>query len=102
MWNFFLCLQKYELLLVAKLDWDLSAITAFDFVDHILQRIKWSRKDDMIRRHSLILLHLCYTGKYDANWLLMGFMFSQLYTDEWTRNVLVLGYDAYLYVAMLF
>ncbi len=56
-------LQAQELLLVEKLKWDLLAVTGFDFIDHILQRIKWSRHDQMIRRHSLVLLHLCYTGK---------------------------------------
>lgn len=63
-------LQKYELLLVSKLNWDLLAVTGFDFIDHILQRIKWSRHNDMIRRHSLILLHLCYTGKLKVSFYL--------------------------------
>jgi hypothetical protein len=29
--------QEWEVLLLSKLDWDMSAIIAFDFVEHIIQ-----------------------------------------------------------------
>ena len=31
------CNQEWEFLLLSKLDWDLSAVIAPDFVEHILQ-----------------------------------------------------------------
>ena len=33
------CNQEWEFLLLSKLDWDLSAVIAPDFVEHILQVI---------------------------------------------------------------
>jgi hypothetical protein len=32
-------LQEWEFLLLTKLDWDLSAVVAPDYVEHILQRL---------------------------------------------------------------
>lgn len=52
-----------ELLIVCKIRWNLSTITASDFLDHILERVSWSKDHPLIRQHALTLINLCYTGK---------------------------------------
>lgn len=58
-------LLEWEFLLLSKLDWDLSAVIAPDFVEHILQRLlkldlAWNI--DTTRKKSLTLIYLCYTN----------------------------------------
>jgi len=57
-------LLEWEFLLLSKLDWDLSAVIAPDFVEHILQRllkldIAWNI--DITRKNSETLIYLCYS-----------------------------------------
>ncbi|KAI5739970.1 hypothetical protein M8J77_025737 [Diaphorina citri] len=54
-------LKKMELLVVCKIRWNLSTITASDFLDHILERVSWSKDHPLIRQHALTLINLCYT-----------------------------------------
>merc|ERR1711994_737606 len=55
---------EWEFLLLSKLDWDLSAVIAPDFVEHILQRLlkldlAWNI--DMTRKNTETLIYLCYS-----------------------------------------
>jgi len=57
-------LLEWEFLLLSKLDWDLSAVIAPDFVEHILQRLlkldlAWNI--DITRKNSETLIYLCYS-----------------------------------------
>lgn len=57
-------LLEWEFLLLSKLDWDLSAVIAPDFVEHILQRLMkldlaWNI--DITRKNSETLIYLCYS-----------------------------------------
>lgn len=57
-------LQEWELLVISKLEWRIVAVTSFDYVDHIMEQIKWKRRNDsMLRRHMLTLISFCYIGK---------------------------------------
>ena len=87
---FALLLQVWEMLLLVKLQWDVSSVTAFDFVDHLMQRISLCRRTTIqqqqqqqhnstndakeacksakqqeknIRGHALTYVSLCCTGK---------------------------------------
>lgn len=61
------CTQEWELLVISKLEWKIVAVTSFDYVDHIMEQIKWKRRNDsMLRRHMLTLISFCYIGKYDT------------------------------------
>lgn len=51
------------MLLLSKLRWDLTAITGFDYVDHLITRLGWSAENRYIRTHSHTLVAICYTGK---------------------------------------
>lgn len=68
------------MLLLGKLGWDVSGVTAFDFVDHLMERIdlspsprtsggvlasKGSASDSatVLRGHALTYVSLCCTGK---------------------------------------
>jgi len=57
-------LLEWEFLLLSKLDWDLSAVIAPDFVEHILQRLlkldlAWNI--DITRKKTETLIYLCYS-----------------------------------------
>lgn len=56
--------QNFETLIATKLKWDLAAVTAFDFVDQILQRIPWCdpKQEKIVRVHAVTLINLCCTG----------------------------------------
>ena len=53
------------MLLLSKLDWDMSSVIASDFIEHIIQRVRRLRLgeglDDgaVLRHHSETLLTLC-------------------------------------------
>lgn len=53
-------IMEWEVLLLSKLDWDMSAVIALDFVEHIIQRVQnlgWN--SDIIRSHSESLVAMC-------------------------------------------
>ncbi|KAG8180891.1 hypothetical protein JTE90_018390 [Oedothorax gibbosus] len=54
-------LINWELLVLNALKWDLSAITPFDFVGHILKRLGITKGEDLIRRHAHTFIGLCTT-----------------------------------------
>jgi len=64
-------LLEWEFLLLSKLDWDLSAVIAPDFVEHILQRLlkldlAWDI--DVTRRKAETLIQLCYSHSGLSSW----------------------------------
>ena len=66
---YFCCwLQVWEMLLLARLEWDVSGVTAFDFVDQLMERLAVCRghtRTDVrrtVRGHALTYVSLCCTG----------------------------------------
>ena len=68
------------MLLLAKLQWDVSGVTAFDFVDQLLERLPVCRRivhqphsssnnnnnnnnNNLVRGHALTYVSLCCTGE---------------------------------------
>ncbi|XP_058065470.1 G1/S-specific cyclin-D2 [Anopheles bellator] len=54
-------IRSWELLLISKLEWNINAVTAYDYVDHILERVKWGSDDSRLREHAHTLIHVCNT-----------------------------------------
>uniref|UniRef100_A0A182Q5L7 Uncharacterized protein n=1 Tax=Anopheles farauti TaxID=69004 RepID=A0A182Q5L7_9DIPT len=54
-------IKSWELLLISKLEWNINAVTAYDYVDHILERAKWGSDDSRLREHVHTLIHVCNT-----------------------------------------
>jgi len=59
-------IMEWEVLLLSKLDWDMSAVIAFDFVEHIIQRIRKTQfhaivgiTSETLRKHSETLITMC-------------------------------------------
>lgn len=66
----FFVLQTWELVVLSQLNWDVNILTAHDFVDFILVRSPSqatsnpnNKYSQVIRRHALTFISLCYTGK---------------------------------------
>ena len=59
--------QEWEFLLLSKLDWDLSAVIAPDYIDHILLRLPVLDTPDIVwslegtRRNAETLIYMCYS-----------------------------------------
>lgn len=51
------------MLVLSKLEWNIDAITGFDYVDHIIERCSWGHENNFLRRHAHTLVSICYTGK---------------------------------------
>ncbi|KAB7501132.1 G1/S-specific cyclin-D2 [Armadillidium nasatum] len=54
-------IKKWELVLLSKLGWDLSPVTAGDFLEHLLIRIPTSSRDKLMRRHASTFIALAAT-----------------------------------------
>lgn len=54
-------IRNWELLMISKLNWNITAVTAFDYVDQILQRVIWGKDDSRLREHAHTLIHVCST-----------------------------------------
>ncbi|EDS34519.1 cyclin d [Culex quinquefasciatus] len=55
-------IRSWELLMISKLEWNITAVTAFDYVDQILERVKWGSDDSRLREHAHTLIHVCSTA----------------------------------------
>ncbi|VVC89132.1 G1/S-specific cyclin-D2-like [Leptidea sinapis] len=53
--------RQWEMMLVQRMNWQLSITTAFDFVEPLLARVPWGRANPLIRTHALTLTSVCYT-----------------------------------------
>ncbi|EEB09987.1 G1/S-specific cyclin-D2, putative [Pediculus humanus corporis] len=56
-------MKDWELLILSKLQWNVAAVTGFDYIDHIIDRVSWGTENPLIRRHASTLVGICYTGK---------------------------------------
>ncbi|KAJ8922777.1 hypothetical protein NQ315_007812 [Exocentrus adspersus] len=54
-------IEKWEVLVLSKLHWDVNGVTPFDFIDQIIQRCPWGIDNDRLRRHAHTLVALCCT-----------------------------------------
>ncbi|CAH1159615.1 unnamed protein product [Phaedon cochleariae] len=52
---------SWELLVLSKLQWNASAVTGFDYIDHVIERCSWSNESSLLRRHAHTLVSICYT-----------------------------------------
>lgn len=55
-------LQDWEILVLGKLKWDLSAVTPYDFLEQIFCRLSLPNVS-VIRKHAATFIALCCTGK---------------------------------------
>lgn len=58
----------WELLVLSNLKWDISSVTAQDFINHILRRIpvdQTSCNCTMLIRHTQTFIALCARGKFE-------------------------------------
>ncbi len=70
--------QDWELLVLSKLKWDLSAITPHDFLEQILSRLPIDRANSQtIKRHAQTFVAICSTGRV-----------SQIFYSLWNKGVL--------------
>ncbi|CAH0721700.1 unnamed protein product, partial [Brenthis ino] len=53
--------RQWEVMLLQRLNWQLSIATAFDFVEPLLARVPWGRSNPLVRTHALTLTSVCYT-----------------------------------------
>uniref|UniRef100_A0A2A4JCL4 Uncharacterized protein n=1 Tax=Heliothis virescens TaxID=7102 RepID=A0A2A4JCL4_HELVI len=53
--------RQWEVMLLQRLNWQLSIATAFDFVEPFLARVPWGRANPLVRTHALTLTSVCYT-----------------------------------------
>ncbi|XP_028163110.1 G1/S-specific cyclin-D2-like [Ostrinia nubilalis] len=53
--------RQWEVMLLQRLNWQLSIATAFDFVEPFLARVPWGRTNRLVRAHALTLTSICYT-----------------------------------------
>ncbi|KAJ2950530.1 hypothetical protein O0L34_g8773 [Tuta absoluta] len=53
--------RQWEVMLLQRLNWQLSIATAFDFVEPFLARVPWGRTNPLVRTHALTLTSVCYT-----------------------------------------
>nr|CAD7425404.1 unnamed protein product [Timema monikensis] len=56
-------MRSWELLFLSRLKWNIAAVTGFDYVDHVLQRVSWGENNPVVRRHAHTLVSVCYTGE---------------------------------------
>ena len=58
-------LQDWEILVLGKLKWDLSAVTPYDFLEQIFCRLSLppAINVSVIRKHAATFIALCCTGK---------------------------------------
>nr|CAD7193983.1 unnamed protein product [Timema douglasi] len=54
-------MRSWELLFLSRLKWNIAAVTGFDYVDHVLQRVAWGENNPVVRRHAHTLVSVCYT-----------------------------------------
>lgn len=64
-------LQDWEILVLGKLKWDLSAVTPYDFLEQIFCRLSLPNAS-VIRKHAATFIALCCTGRYKDKGLIVG------------------------------
>lgn len=86
-------LWSWELLVLSKLKWDMSAVTPHDFFDHILRRlpvdtVSWDI--GMIRRHTQTFIALCARdyqfSLHPPSMIASASLAAALHGLEWTKR----------------
>nr|CAH7753111.1 unnamed protein product [Callosobruchus chinensis] len=54
-------IMSWELLVLSKLQWNVSAVTGFDYIDQVIERCNWGSENSLLRRHAHTLVSICYT-----------------------------------------
>ncbi|XP_056642350.1 G1/S-specific cyclin-D2-like [Diorhabda sublineata] len=54
-------ISSWELLVLSKLQWNILAVTGFDYIDQVLERCSWGHESQFLRRHANTLVSMCYT-----------------------------------------
>lgn len=55
--------QDWEILILGKLKWDLSAVTPYDFLEQIFCRLPFPQRHcSVLRKHAATFIALCCTG----------------------------------------
>ncbi|XP_030745595.1 G1/S-specific cyclin-D2-like [Sitophilus oryzae] len=52
---------NWEQLVLSKLQYNLSAVTGFDYIDQVIERCSWSGESHLLRRHAHTLISICST-----------------------------------------
>lgn len=53
--------RQWEVMVLQRLEWQISAATGFDFVEPLLARVPWAAANPLVRRHAHTLISVCYT-----------------------------------------
>lgn len=54
-------ITSWEILVLSKLQWNLAAVTGFDYIDQLIERSTWGQDSPYLRRHAHTLVSICYT-----------------------------------------
>lgn len=54
-------ITSWEILVLSKLQWNLAAVTGFDYIDQLIERSAWGQDSPYLRRHAHTLVSICYT-----------------------------------------
>ncbi|XP_054267588.1 G1/S-specific cyclin-D2-like [Macrosteles quadrilineatus] len=86
-------LWRWEVLVLAKLKWEISAVTAYDFVSHILARVPLDLQScecHMVRRHAQTFIALCARDykfcRYTASMISAASVAAALHGLDWTSK----------------
>ncbi|CAG9761950.1 unnamed protein product [Ceutorhynchus assimilis] len=52
---------NWEQLVLSKLQYNLSAVTGYDYIDQVIERCSWSQNQQLLRRHAHTLVSICST-----------------------------------------
>ncbi|XP_066146356.1 G1/S-specific cyclin-D2 [Euwallacea fornicatus] len=52
---------NWEQLVLSKLQYNLSAVTGYDYIDQVIERCSWSQNHQLLRRHAHTLVSICST-----------------------------------------
>ncbi|KAF7287921.1 hypothetical protein GWI33_000263 [Rhynchophorus ferrugineus] len=52
---------NWEQLVLSKLQYNLSAVTGFDYIDQVIERCSWGSDSHLLRRHAHTLISICST-----------------------------------------
>ncbi|KAL1509207.1 hypothetical protein ABEB36_003980 [Hypothenemus hampei] len=54
-------IANWEILVLSKLQYNLSAVTGYDYIDQVIERCSWSQNHELLRRHAHTLVSICST-----------------------------------------
>jgi len=68
--------QLAEIIILSKLEWNTSYLTAADFLEHTLARMTLPKGEgNTIRKHAHAILQMCSPGKIPAYFKILRFSF---------------------------